>query len=153
MTIATIYEQLTAEITDEDEKKVFDMLLGADSRRVTREELVFEVYGVVVDPNALASSVEDRKIRTIIHRLRERDFPIVSSSGQSGYTMKANPEEMDVYIADQASRKNKIQGNIDHAYRSKIKARLVKECRESGQYQYLHDKPIPVQLSFISSEI
>ena len=148
--ITTIYEQLIAEITDEDERKVFDALLDADGRRVTREELVKEIYGVEVNSNALASSVEDRKVRAIIHRLRERDYPIVSSSGQSGYTMKANPEEMDIYIAEQASRKEKIQDNIDHAYRSKDKARLVKECRDA--MRYVESSSIPVQLCLIPAE-
>ena len=148
--ITTIYEQLIAEITDEDERKIFDVLLDADGRRVTREELVKEVYGVDVNSNTLASSVEDRKVRAIIHRLRERDYPIVSSSGQSGYTMKANPEEMDIYIAEQASRKEKIQDNIDHAYRSKGKARLVKECRDA--MRYVESRPIPVQLRLIPAE-
>ena len=115
----TVYEQLIAEITDEDEKKVFDLLLQADGRRVSRVELVKEVYGVDVYPESLSNSVEDRKVREIIHRLRERDYPIVSSSGVSGYTMKASADEMDTYIADQASRKEKIQNNIDAAYRSK----------------------------------
>ena len=49
--ITTIYEQLIAEITDEDERKIFDVLLDADGRRVTREELVKEVYGVDVNSN------------------------------------------------------------------------------------------------------
>ena len=150
MKITNIYEQLIAEITDEDEKKVFDLLLQADGRRVSRVELVFEVYGVVIAPESLANSVEDRKVRTIIHRLRERDYPIVSTSGAAGYTMKASAEEMDIYIADQASRKEKIQDNIDHAYRSKAKADLVKQCRESMQYSA--PVVIPVQLSFIQAE-
>lgn len=143
----SVYEQLIAEITDEDEKKVFDMLLQADGCRVTREALVKEVYGVDVAPQELAASVEDRKIRTLIHRLRDRDYPIVSSSGQSGYTLKGSPEEMDIYIAEQASRKEKLQDNIDHAYRSKEKARLVKESRDA--LGYVEAQPKPVQLALI----
>ena len=146
----TVYEQLVSEITDEDERKVFDVLLQADGQRISRVELVKEVFGVVVEPESLANSVEDRKVREIIHRLRERDYPIVSSSGAAGYTMKASAEEMDIYIADQASRKAKIQDNIDHAYRSKVKANLVKECRE--QLQFREALPAAVQLSFIQVE-
>ena len=150
MQTTTVYEQLIAEITDEDEKKVFDLLLQADGRRVSRVELVKEVYGVDVAPESLSNSVEDRKVREIIHRLRERDYPIVSSSGVSGYTMKASADEMDTYIADQASRKEKIQNNIDAAYRSKEKAKLVKQCRE--EFQLIVPAPAPVQLSFMQAE-
>jgi hypothetical protein len=147
----TVYEQLIAEITDEDERKVFDVLLRADGGRVSREELVWDVYGVTIDPSKLANSVEDRKIRTIIRRLRERDYPIVSSSGEPGYTMKANPEEMDIYIAELASRKERLQEDIDHGYRSKEKARLVKECREAFGYQKAG--PVAVQLSLLAAEV
>ncbi len=145
---ATVYEQLIAEITDEDERTVFDLLLHAEGRRVTREELVLHVYGVTVDPDKLASSVEDRKVREIIRRLRERDYPIVSSSGMPGYTMKASPEEMDIYIADQASRKEKIQENIDHAYRSKRIAGMVKLCRD----EFRTPSATPIQMSFVEAE-
>ena len=145
----SVYEQLLSEITDADERKVFDVLLQADGRRVTRGELVRKVYGVELDPNALANSVEDRKVRKIINLLRERDYPIVSSSGAAGYTMKASAEEMDVYIADLASRKEEIQHDIDHAYRSKAKANLVRECRD----QFHAEMPAAVQLSFIAAEV
>ena len=149
MQITNVYEQLVAEITDADEKKVFDALLQADGERVTRMALVLEVFGVVIDPESLANSVEDRKVREIISRLRKRDYPIVSSSGAAGYTMKASAEEMDIYIADQASRKAKIQDNIDAAYRSKEKAALVKQVREEFRVAL----PAPVQLSFMRQEI
>lgn len=138
----TVYEQLIAEISDEDERSVFLILLRADGRRVTRVEMVLKVYGVVVAPEALSSSVYDRKIREIIRRLRQRDYPIVSSSGISGYTMKASVEEMDIYIADQASRKERIQENIDAAYRSKAKVHLVKQVRD----EFRAGLPAPVQL-------
>ena len=144
-----IYDQLVSEITDADERKVVDVLLQADGQRISRVELVKEVFGVVVESEALANSVEDRKVREIIHRLRERDYPIVSSSGAAGYTMKASAEEMDVYIADLASRKEEIQHDIDHAYRSKAKANLVRECRD----QFHAEMPAAVQLSFIAAEV
>lgn len=147
----TVYEQLIAEITDEDEKKVFDILLKADGQRVTREILVQEVYGVVVDADKLAVSVEDRKVRKIIGRLRARDYPIVSSSGEPGYTMKASPEEMDIYIAELGSRKERLQEDLDHAYRSKEKARMVKEVREAIGYQ--EAKPVAVQLSLLPAGV
>ncbi len=141
-----VYELLIAEITVEDERKVFDALLRADGQRVTRQELVLEVYGVEqnIDEPALYNS-KDRQVRDIISRLRERDYPIVSSSDRAGYTMKSSSEEMEAYIAQLRSRIEKLQANIDHAYRSKRRAELVKVWRESN--------PIPVQLSFMTQEV
>jgi hypothetical protein len=147
MQITTVYEQLIAEITDEDERKVFMILLRAEGRRVTRVELILKVYSVAVDHESLSNSVEDRKVREIIRRLRQRDYPIVSSSGVSGYTMKASVEEMDIYIADQASRKERIQENIDAAYRSKSKVHLVKQARD----EFRAALPVPVQLSLMTA--
>jgi hypothetical protein len=147
MQTTSVYEQLIAEITDEDERKVFLLLLRAEGRRITREELIWKVYGVVVNHESLSNSVEDRKIREIIRRLRQRDYPIVSSSGVSGYTMKASVEEMDIYIADQASRKERIQENINAAYRSKAKVNLVKQAREEFHVAI----PAPVQLSLMAA--
>jgi hypothetical protein len=147
MQITTVYEQLIAEIKDEDERKVFMILLRAEGRRVTRVELIWKVYGVVVDQESISNSVEDRKVRAIIRRLRQRDYPIVSSSGVSGYTMKASVEEMDIYIADQASRKERIQENIDAAYRSKAKVHLVKQARD----EFRSALPMPVQLSLMAA--
>ena len=147
MQITTVYEQLIAEITDEDERKVFIILLHAEGRRLTRVELIWKVYGVVVAVDALSSSVYDRKVREIIRRLRQRDYPIVSSSGVPGYTMKASVEEMDIYIADQASRKERIQENIDAAYRSKSKVHLVKQARD----EFRSALPVPVQLSLMAA--
>lgn len=143
-----VYEALVAEITDEDVRKVFDVLLQADGGRVSRVELVREVYGVELDPLKLSASVEDRKVRKIIKTLRDLDYPIVSSSGESGYTMKASPEEMDIYIADQLSRMERIRENVQHARHSREKAKLVKECREALRLNL--PSPTPVQMSFMA---
>jgi len=136
-----VYEALIAEITGEDERKVFDLLLQAQDTRVSREELVRAVYGEKSDD--LAEATKDRKIREIIRRLRERDYPIVSSSDSAGYTMQATEEEVDVFIAQQRSRIERLQANIDHMYRSQRIARLVHEYRSS-------QPKVVVQLSFMS---
>lgn len=140
-----IYELLIAEITEEDERKVFDVLLRSDGQRVTRQELLLEVYGIDVDSSKVSISSKDRQVREIIRRLRERDYPIVSSSDHAGYTMKSSPDEMEAYIAQLRSRIEKLQANIDHAYRSKRIAELVKTWRDTN--------PIPVQLSFMTQEV
>lgn len=138
--MTSIYEQLIAEITDEDERKVFDTLLQAHGQRVTRAALVKTVYGAELVDAELADSTKDRKVRVIINRLRERDYPIVSSSDAAGYTMQASEEEMEAFISEQGSRLKKIQANIDHAYRSKRYLGLVRQWREENNQ--------PVQLSF-----
>jgi hypothetical protein len=61
--------------------------------------------------------------------------------------MKASVEEMDIYIADQASRKERIQENIDAAYRSKAKVHLVKQARD----EFRSALPMPVQLSLMAA--
>ncbi len=140
----TVYETLIAEITDEDERKVFDALLKAGDQFLTRADLVAAVYGPeikdgeeVTASDDLAESSKDRKVREIVRRLRERDYPIVSSSDHAGYSMKGSAEDMEKFIAQQRSRIEKLQANIDHAYRSKDKIHLVRSYRD--------EMPKPVQ--------
>jgi hypothetical protein len=107
-------------------------------------ELARAVYGDGVESVDLCNSTKDRKVREIIRRLRERDYPIVSSSDAAGYAMQASEEEMDLFIKEQGSRLVKLQANIDHMYRSKKWLGLVREYRkQNGQ--------IPQQLSFAIS--
>ena len=141
--MTSIYEQLIAEITDTDERKVFDALLNAGGQRVTRATLARAVYGGNVSEEELADSTKDRKVREIIRRLRERDYPIVSSSDSAGYTMQASEDEMDAFIREQGSRLVKLQANIDHAYRSKKWLKMVSEYRAQTV--------LPLQLSFMET--
>lgn len=143
-----VYEALIAEINDEDERKVFDCFLNAGAERVTRDELVKAVYGpsALDTEDGVSYSTMDRKIREIIGRLRERDYPIVSSSDAPGYTMQATEAEMDLFIAQQRSRIERLQAKIDHAYRSRRISHLVNE------YRAAQPKPA-IQLSFIEEVV
>lgn len=143
--MTSIYDQLISEITDTDERKVFDVLLNAGGHRVTRAELVRAVYGVNVLDEELADSTKDRKVREIVRRLRELDYPIVSSSDAAGYTMQASEDEMESFIKEQGTRMKKLQANIDHAYRSKKYLGLVRAYRQENNTAQ------PVQLSFMEN--
>ena len=141
----SVYDQLISEITDTDERKVFDVLLNAGGERVTRAELTRAVYGGNVSEEELAESTKDRKVREIIRRLRERDYPIVSSSDAAGYTMQASEDEMLAFINEQGARMQKLQANIDHAHRSRKYLGLVRAYREQNPSAQ------PIQLSFMEN--
>lgn len=66
----------------ETSKAVFE-LLRDNSDGLDRYQLVAKIYGYV--PLKINSNTHDRKIRKAIEELRNRNFPILSTSGRSGY--------------------------------------------------------------------
>lgn len=125
MPTTPIYDQLLQEVTDELERKVFEALSKRNGQPMTRGDLVFEIFGEYVQKSELSSNTNDRKIREAIERLRKRDFPIHSSSGEAGYMLTADEEAIDEYIGEQEARIERLRENIIAARRSKVKARLI----------------------------
>ena len=119
MSTTKVYEQLLAEITDTLERKVFQVLAEVPGERVTRPELVLRVFGIPVAQGSLGSNPEDRKIRKCIERLQGRGFPILASSGEAGYWMETDPTEIETYIAELESRRERMAEKIRSLRRAK----------------------------------
>jgi hypothetical protein len=100
------YERLLAELEagewSELEIKVLNVFLKAPNG-ITRRGLVRRIYGVEPLQN-LNNDPYDRKIRKAIESLRDRNIPIVSSSGKAGYRLDTNPEAIRNMIAELRSR-------------------------------------------------
>lgn len=128
---AEVYERILADVDDGTEREVFGYLAAHLGQRVTRQQLIFWIWGKHVPETELANSTYDRQVRVCIKRLRDKDFPIVSSSGEAGYTLKADENEIDSTIAEMRSKVESMQDSITHLYRSKGKARQIREYRET----------------------
>lgn len=127
-----VYEQILAEIDDELEKCVFDILLQNSGVAVTRREMILMIFDEVVQEwEDLSSNKLDRKIRKCIERLRKKDFSIVSSSGEAGYRLDLDEANMDAYIAELAARRASLTESIEHAYRAKKKLPALREYRKT----------------------
>ena len=131
MTVHPVYDMLLAEITDELERKVLQVLIDHAGTRVTRPQLVFEVFGVYVQQKELASSVEDRKNRECIERLQKRDYPIMASSGQAGYVLAADETVLDAYIAEIGSRIENMKEKQSALHRSRRWIGFIRQWKEN----------------------
>lgn len=109
MPTTPVYDLLLQEVTDDLERRVLSALINHAGERVTRPQLVFEVFGVYVQSCELANNTDDRKVREAIERLQRREFPILASSGQAGYILVTDDKELDDYVGEIVSRVNQMQ--------------------------------------------
>jgi len=83
-----MYEKILFELASGEMSKlqrdVYN-LLKQNPEGLTRQELVLKIYGY--RPVRLEACADDRKIRKAIEKLRQRLFPIVSTSSQPGYRL------------------------------------------------------------------
>jgi len=104
-----LLEELAAGELTELQRKVFE-LLRANPDGLTRDQLVHHIFGYW--PNELDGNTDDRKIRKAIEALRERLFPIVSTSSHPGYRLDVSREAVEKMIAELQSRRQKIDDQI-----------------------------------------
>jgi hypothetical protein len=130
-----VYQNLLSEVTDELERQVLDVLLEHAGERVNRGTLVLAVFHTYVEADQLAASTHDRMVRECIARLREKDWPIVSSSSEAGYTLETDEEQIKAFAAEQQSRAERNLATAKAAYRWLPKARAIREARLAGQTQ------------------
>ncbi len=129
--IHPVYERLLSEITEETERKVFQVLLDHVGEHVTRPQMVLEVFGVYVQQKELAGSKEDRKIRVCVEALQRKEFPISASSGEAGYILAADEHSVDAYIAELVSRQTNLEHKVGAVRRSKRWIPLLMEWKSS----------------------
>jgi len=128
------YDNLLSQITEEDEKKVFEIFAHRIGQRISREYLLQEVYGVIItDVEYLNMDSHDRMIRKHIENLRLKSFPIVATSGNAGYIMVDDPDLIDAYIAEESNRILHLENKIQMLYRAKDNARSLHEWRETSK--------------------
>ena len=60
MSTHPVYDLLLAQVTDELERKVLSALIEHAGERMTRPQLVFDVFGVTCKQGELNNSPEDR---------------------------------------------------------------------------------------------
>jgi hypothetical protein len=123
MTTNPVYDLLLKDITDEMERKLLDVLLAQAGERISRIDLVEAVHGLdarlLAEKVGIGNSTHDRQNRELIERLQGRDYPIVSSSGAGGYTLAADAQTTESYIAEIGSRIQQMTAKRDALNRSK----------------------------------
>lgn len=132
----TFYQSILEGITDDQERRVFQVLSERVGQAVTRAELICAVYGK--PETAAEEEAHDRAIRKCIETLRGKDYPIVSTSSEAGYALTDDPEAIDRCVAEERSRIQRTQSKIDHLLRSKGMAHDLRQWRRGTE--------VPVQL-------
>lgn len=111
-----VYENLLLELSNgeltELQRKVYD-LLKKYPEGLSRENLVYMIYGYV--PVQLAGNTDDRKIRKAIEKLRQRLFPIISTSAKPGYRLDFSRQAVEKMLSELQSRRDRIQEQINSA--------------------------------------
>ena len=125
------YDHLLTEISDELQRQVLE-ILAANPQGISRSSLIAKIYGVWVPQAELASSTYDRKIRLAIKSLRKMGFSIVSSSGKAGYHLSEDPEEIQAFAAEQASRAAHETTDAREAHAWPLKIKSIQEYRRSN---------------------
>jgi biotin operon repressor len=108
----TLLEELAAgELTDL-QRKVFH-LLRDNPDGLDRYQLVNHIFGYI--PVKIDGNTDDRKIRKAIEKLRQRLFPIISTSGKPGYRLDTSREAVQKMIRELRSRRDRIDEQIQAA--------------------------------------
>lgn len=103
-----ILEDLKVEL-DELERRIFHALTN-NPDGLTRRQLVYEVYGLVIAPyDDINNDKHDRKIRMAISSMQDRLVPIISSSGQPGYRLDISREGAEKMASELESRAAHMQ--------------------------------------------
>ncbi len=108
-----VYETMLEELADGEmpklQRQIFNLL--KDHREgLDRYQLVHFIYGYL--PVKIDGNTDDRKIRKAISALRERLFPIVSTSGEPGYRLDTSREAVEKMIRELQSRRDRITDQI-----------------------------------------
>jgi len=108
----TMLEELAAGQLNDLQKQVFQ-LLRDNPDGLDRYQLVQAIYGYI--PLKIDGNNEDRKVRKAIERLRQRLFPIVSTSSRPGYRLDTSRDAVTKMIRELESRRDHINEQIQAA--------------------------------------
>jgi len=109
-----IYQRILDELADgeldELQVKIFHHLRRVFPGSMTRYDLIEAVYGYrPADDENLNNNGEDRKIRTAIAAMFEKDVPIVSTSGSAGYSINIDLGNWETVVNELEHRKETLE--------------------------------------------
>ena len=116
MSTTKIYDELLEQVAgelDELESKVLDALISAPAG-ISRSHLIHKIFDAWVAPEELANNTYDRKIRLAVKSMRKKRLPIFSSSGEAGYRLSEDPNEMEEMAREFDSRAEECTASAKH---------------------------------------
>lgn len=104
MSTTNFYDRILSQIDDETVRDVYCTIRDHHGKEhaITKEAVSLVLWQKY-------NQTTDRVIRECVETLHEKyAVPICSNSGRAGYYMPANRAELDEYLAEMRSRRNKI---------------------------------------------
>ncbi len=106
--VATMPEDLGAKIM-----KVLEYAYAVSPGvNVTKQDLIWNVFGVWIEKRDLINSTEDRQIRDKIAELQLDGYPIIASSGKPGYRLDPNREEIEEFCKELEARMEQLRQKV-----------------------------------------
>lgn len=105
-TYKSLLEELAAGEMNDLQRQIFNLLRDHPDG-LSRYNLVEQIYGY--RPITVDGNIHDRKIRKAIEKLRQRLYPIVSTSGKPGYRLDVTKEAAEKMLAELNSRIDHMQ--------------------------------------------
>lgn len=132
MTTTPQYQMILEEMSDDLPSRVMKVLEDEyrqhPGQNISRVNMVFRVFDVVVAKDKLANSSEDRQNRETIEALQLQGYPIISSSGKAGgYRLAADQAGIESYINELESRRKNLE----------LKIAALRSPRKSYVYQHV----------------
>lgn len=115
------------------EARVFSILRASYPEGRTRQQLVFDVYGVQADVN-INNDTRDRSIREAISRMRKRDIPIFSTSGAAGYRLDLSVNALGKLIVDLQGRRDHLDDQIRSLERTRLRLKHAEDEKLAETY-------------------
>ena len=108
MTTHPVYDRILSEITDDTVKDVYCVIRDSHGKAhaISKEAISLVIWQKY-------TQTTDRTVRECVEILHETyGVPVCSNSGKAGYYMPANRAELDEYLAEMRSRRNKIDTTL-----------------------------------------
>lgn len=104
MTTTDFYDRILSQIDDDTVRDVYCVVRDYIGKKhaISKESVSLVLWNKY-------NQTTDRTVRECVETLHEKyAVPICSNSGRAGYYMPANRAELDEYLAEMRSRRNKI---------------------------------------------
>lgn len=118
--------------TGSDERSIMIALAWSGDFQ-SRQDLVRRVFSHDCDDEPTNNSRLDRRIRQAISNLRNAGIPIMSSSAGKGYWLAKNADEVEAFIAELESRRERMAEEIRAMRLMKDRINLVKYSQTAVQ--------------------
>jgi hypothetical protein len=79
---------------------------------VTKQDLIWNVFGKWIEKRDLIYCTEDRQIRDVIALLQLEGYPIIASSGKPGYRLDPDREEIETFCKELDARIEQLRQKV-----------------------------------------